>query len=89
MVEQYIVRITREALLLVLLASGPPVLASMIVGLVVSLFQAITQIQEQTLTFVPKLIAVFGTLAIFGPWIGTQFMRFAEALFTAFPGVVH
>jgi flagellar biosynthetic protein FliQ len=88
MAEDAIVRLTREALLLVLVVSGPPVLVSLLTGLVVSLFQATTQIQEQTLTFVPKLLAVFATLAIAGPWIGSQLVRFTEALFAAFPEVL-
>jgi len=88
MAEDAIIRLTREALLLVLVVSGPPIAVSLIVGFVVSLFQATTQIQEQTLTFVPKLLAVFATLAISGPWIGAQLTRFTEALFVAFPEVI-
>jgi flagellar biosynthetic protein FliQ len=88
MAEDAIIRLTREALLLVLVVSGPPVLVSLLTGLVVSIFQATTQIQEQTLTFVPKLLAVFATLAISGSWIASQLVRFTEALFTAFPEVL-
>lgn len=88
MAEDAIVRLTREALLLVLVVSGPPVVVSLLVGLLVSVFQATTQIQEQTLTFVPKLLAVFATLAIAGPWIAAQLTRFTEALLLAFPQVV-
>jgi flagellar biosynthetic protein FliQ len=76
-----IVRITREALILVLLISGGPMLASMLVGFVVSLFQATTQIQDQTLTYVPKLVAVFVTLLVLGPWMLMQAVRFARILF--------
>jgi len=76
-----IIRITREALILVLLISGGPMLASMLVGFVVSLFQATTQIQEQTLSYVPKLIAVFVTLIILGPWMLMQAVRFARIIF--------
>jgi flagellar biosynthetic protein FliQ len=88
MADDAILRLTREALLLVLVVSGPPILVSLVVGLLVSLFQATTQIQEQTLTFVPKLLAVFATLAAFGPWIAAQLARFTEALFVAFPQLV-
>jgi flagellar biosynthesis protein FliQ len=76
-----IVRILREALLLVLLLSAAPVLASMVVGFLISIFQATTQIQEQTLSYVPKLIAVFATLAIIGPWMLLQTVRFTTVLF--------
>jgi flagellar biosynthesis protein FliQ len=78
---EMIIRITREALILVLLISGGPMLASMLVGFVVSLFQATTQIQEQTLSYVPKLIAVFVTLIILGPWMLMQAVRFARIIF--------
>lgn len=74
-------RVAREGLVLVLLISGGPMLASMLVGLVVGIFQATTQIQEQTLSFVPKLIAVFLSLMVLGPWMLMQAVRFAKALF--------
>jgi len=80
MTADTIIRIAREALLLVLLISAGPMLVSVLVGLVVSLFQATTQIQEQTLTYVPKLVAVFLTLAIAGPWMLTQAVRFAAMI---------
>jgi len=76
-----VLRIGREALLLTLILSAAPVLAAMIVGLVVSLVQAATQIQEQTLTFVPKVIATFLALAIAGLWMLQQLSQFASALF--------
>jgi flagellar biosynthetic protein FliQ len=74
------IRLVREALLLVLLISAAPMLASLLVGFVVSLFQATTQIQEQTLSYVPKLVAVFVTLAIAGPWMLAQALRFAAMI---------
>ena len=80
MSEDYILRVVQEGLYLVLLVSLPPVLASLVVGLLVSLVQATTQIQDHTLTFVPKLVAVLGTLALTGPWIGSQLVRFTAAL---------
>ena len=74
------IRIVREALLLVLLVSAPAMAASVLVGFVVSVFQATTQIQEQTLSYVPKLVAVFLSLAILGPWMLTQTVRFAKVI---------
>lgn len=85
--ENYILQVTRQALLLVLIVSAPPVMASLVVGLMLSVFQATTQIQEQTLTFVPKLIAVFASLVIAGPWIGGQLLAFTRMLFEGFPGL--
>lgn len=86
--EEYIIQVAREGLILVLIASAPPVLASMVIGLLVSILQATTQIQEQTLTFVPKLVGVFASLAIAGPWIGEQLVRFTRLLFEGFPAFV-
>jgi flagellar biosynthetic protein FliQ len=74
-------RVAREALILVLLISGGPMLTSMLVGFVVGLFQATTQIQEQTLSYVPKLVAVFLSLLVLGPWMLMQAVRFARAIF--------
>ena len=56
-------------------------LTSIGIGLVISVIQATTQIQEQTLTFVPKLVGVFASLVITGPWIGSQLVRFTRVLF--------
>jgi flagellar biosynthesis protein FliQ len=75
-----VLHIGREALLLTLVLSAFPVLAAMLVGLLVSLFQAATQIQEQTLTFVPKIIATFLVLAIAGAWMLQQLTQFAILL---------
>ncbi|MBE0582437.1 MAG: flagellar biosynthesis protein FliQ [Desulfofustis sp.] len=63
------INICRKAVQTVLLCSAPMLLAGMIIGLMVSIFQAATQINEQTLTFVPKIVAVFITLLIFAPWL--------------------
>jgi len=83
MPTEMIIRIMREALLLVLLVSAAPMLSAMVVGLVVSILMATTQIQEQTLTHVPKLTVVFLSLAIVGPWMLMQIVRFTRVLFEA------
>jgi flagellar biosynthetic protein FliQ len=88
MVSSFIATITNEGLLLVLIVSGPPVVLSLMVGLIIALFQAITQIQEQSLTFVPKVIVVFGVLAILGPWLGSALSEFARLCFEGFATVV-
>jgi flagellar biosynthetic protein FliQ len=75
-----VLHIGREALLLTLILSALPVLAAMLVGLLVSLFQAATQIQEQTLTFVPKIIATVCVLAIGGAWMLQQLSQFSIVL---------
>jgi flagellar biosynthetic protein FliQ len=79
-------RAAREGLLLVLLLSGPPLLASLAVGLVMGLFQSATQVQDPTLGFVPKLVVVTLTLLAMGPLLGAQLVRFTQALFLASAG---
>ncbi|MDQ3263128.1 MAG: flagellar biosynthesis protein FliQ [Myxococcota bacterium] len=85
---QELTYIVQEALYLVLLVSGPPVLLSLLVGLMIAVFQATTQIQEQTLTFAPKVIVIFGVLALLGPWMGSSLMRFTFRLFDRFPSLI-
>ncbi len=85
MFQTQVVQLAYQGLLLILLLSGPPILISMFFGLTVAIFQAATQIQEQTLSFTFKLIAVIFTLMFMGPWIGAQIMSFATNIFTNFP----
>jgi flagellar biosynthesis protein FliQ len=80
-----LVFITQEALYLVLVISGPPVVISLVVGLIIAVFQATTQIQEQTLTFAPKMVIVFGILALLGSWMGALLLRFSHRIFDRFP----
>lgn len=77
--------ISGEVFKTILFVSGPVLLVSMVVGLVISLFQAVTQIQEFTLTFVPKVIAVFVTLFLFFPWIARILMTYTTDLFNKIP----
>jgi flagellar biosynthetic protein FliQ len=86
---ELVLRAVREGLLLVLLLSGPPLVASMVVGFVVSLLQAATQIQDQTLAFVPKLVVVMIVLAAMGPILGASLVRFSQSLFLAIPSLAH
>jgi flagellar biosynthetic protein FliQ len=66
---EFVIELGRKAVQTVLLVSAPMLLSGLIIGLMVSIFQAATQINEQTLTFVPKIIVVLVTLLLFGPWI--------------------
>lgn len=87
MSPEAITRILREGLMLVLLLSAGPMLASMLIGLAASILQATTQMQEQTLSYVPKLVGVFVTIGILGPWIMTEAVRFASAVMETIPMV--
>jgi flagellar biosynthesis protein FliQ len=75
----------RQALVLALLISGPMLLIGLVVGILVSLVQAVTQIQEQTLTFVPKIASMIAAAIIFLPWIGQRLIEYATSVFSA-PG---
>jgi flagellar biosynthetic protein FliQ len=80
--------IGQGALELTLLVSAPLLLSALIVGLVVSIFQAATQINEMTLSFIPKLIAIFTALLIAGPWILTMLTDYMRGLLTSIPNLV-
>jgi flagellar biosynthetic protein FliQ len=80
-----VLRAIREGLLLVLILSAPPLAASLLLGLVIGVFQAATQIQDQTVSFVPKLVVVVVVLIALGPLLGAQLLRFTQAIFAALP----
>ncbi|MBM3532609.1 MAG: flagellar biosynthesis protein FliQ [Alphaproteobacteria bacterium] len=73
--------ILREAMLVTLIICGPPMGIGLVVGIAISLFQAMTQIQEMTLTFVPKLIVLFVTMVIFMPFMLATMIKFTEFIF--------
>ncbi len=81
-------RLTAEALYLVLLVSAPALIVALAVGLVLGLLQAVTQVQEQTLSFVPKLVAVALVLSATGTWMSSEIVRFTDALWRAIPALV-
>jgi flagellar biosynthetic protein FliQ len=80
--------VMRQALTLTLLLSAPMLAFGLIVGLVVSIFQAVTQINEMTLAYIPKILAVFVALAIFGPWMLQMMLNFSSSIFMALPSLV-
>lgn len=84
---ELVLNAVREGLILALLVSVPPLLASLVVGFIVGAVQAATQIQDQTLAFVPKLVVVALALVIAGPTLGAQIVRFTQALLLAFPAL--
>lgn len=88
MSEAFVIGVIKDAVTSVLTVSGPILLVSLAIGLLISIFQATTQIQEQTLTFVPKIIAVFVSLIIFGPWMLHLLTGLAKRMFDAIPYMV-
>lgn len=85
MFQTQVTQLAYQGLLLILILSAPPILISLFFGIMVAIFQAATQIQEQTLSFTIKLIAVVLTLILMGGWLGSQIMSFAMNIFTHFP----
>ncbi len=88
MTEQFIVDFAMEAIKTTLLVSAPMLGFGLITGLVISIFQAVTSIQELTLTFIPKILAVFLALFLFFPWIMRIMMSFTERILKNFPGYI-
>ncbi len=84
MFRSQVVELAYKGLLLILILSAPPILVSMVLGIIVAIFQAATQIQEQTLSFTIKLVAVILVLIVMGPWLGAYIMSFAKDIFTHF-----
>jgi type III secretion protein S len=85
MFQTQVIQLAYQGLLLILILSAPPILISLFFGLLVAIFQAATQIQEQTLAFTIKLVAVTLTLMFMGGWLGAQIMSFANNIFVNFP----
>lgn len=88
MEQQLALRLGQEALWMVLLVSAPVLGLSLLVGLLVSVFQATTQINEQTLSFVPKLVAVLSAAILFGPWMMSTLLDYAGRLLMILPEIV-
>ncbi len=86
---EYFVAVAKQTLFLTLILTGPPILSAMLVGLVISILQATTQVQEQTLTFVPKLVSIVVVLGVIGPWMLSQLVSFATSIFGSFPAYIH
>jgi len=88
MTPQMVIGIGREALMLVVLVAGPMLLFGLVVGLIVSIFQAVTQINEMTLTFVPKILAVALALLLFLPWMINLLTDFTRHMYNLIPNLV-
>ncbi|MFX3632929.1 MAG: flagellar biosynthesis protein FliQ [Candidatus Pristimantibacillus sp.] len=80
MSADFIIGLAAQAIYTVLKASAPMLVLALVVGLIISIFQATTQIQEQTLAFVPKIVAVFVSIIVFGPWILNTIVDFTYNL---------
>ncbi|HQZ03480.1 MAG TPA: flagellar biosynthesis protein FliQ [Thauera sp.] len=83
-----VIELGRQAIEVTLMVSAPLFLAALVTGLLISIFQAATQINEMTLSFVPKLVAIFVTLVLAGPWMITLLTDFMRRLFESIPAMI-
>lgn len=88
MTPQTVMELGRQALEITLLVSAPLLLAALITGLIISIFQAATQINESTLSFVPRLVAMFITMIVAGPWMLEVMIEYIRRLFASIPGLI-
>jgi flagellar biosynthetic protein FliQ len=86
--ETEIIHIFREALMMVIILSAPGLAVAMLIGLLIGIFQATTQIQEQTLAFVPKIVAVFVTVIVLAGWLMNVTTGFTQRLYEQIPNIV-
>ncbi|MBI2300932.1 MAG: flagellar biosynthesis protein FliQ [Armatimonadetes bacterium] len=86
--DQVVLQIGRDTMATMLLLMGPPLLVALVVGVLISVLQAATQVQEMTLTFVPKIVAVFLAMVVCGPWLMSTMLAFTQRLFTGFPDLI-
>lgn len=88
MTPESVITMGRQAMEVTLMVAAPMLLVALIVGLIVSIFQAATQINETTLSFIPKLVAIFVTMIIAGPWMLTIMLDYMRQMFTGIPGML-
>jgi len=89
MTSDFVIGLARQALENMLIISLPVLTVSLVVGLAISIFQAVTQLQETTLTFVPKIIVTFIALLIFGPWMINRITDFTREILQNIPNWIH
>ena len=86
--QDTVVNLASQAMSLALKVGGPLLAVGLVVGLAVSVFQAVTQIQEQSLTLIPKIVGIAGIIILLGPWMLGQLVAYTTALYTAIPTMV-
>ena len=86
--QDTVINIATQAMMLALKIAGPVLLLGLIIGLLVSIFQAVTSIQEQSLSFIPKIIGVAVLIVVLGPWMLSQLVSYAQNLYLSIPSLV-
>ena len=88
MTPESVMTMGRQAVEVTLMVSAPMLLIALVIGLAVSIFQAATQINETTLSFIPKLVGIFAALALAGPWMISIMTDYMRQMFTSIPGII-
>jgi flagellar biosynthetic protein FliQ len=86
--QDTVINLATKAMTLALEIAGPMLLVGLVIGLVISIFQAVTSIQEQTLTFIPKIIGLGVIIVVLGPWMLDQLVNYAQNLYTSIPQLI-
>lgn len=86
--QDTVVSLATQAMKVAIEIAGPMMLVGLVIGLVVSIFQAVTSIQEQSLTFIPKIVALAALLVILGPWMLDQLVTYAQNLYMSIPSLI-
>ena len=86
--QDTVVNLSTQAMTLALKIAGPILLVGLVIGLIVSIFQAVTQIQEQSLSFIPKIVALAALIVILGPWMLDHLVTYAQNLYLSIPQLV-
>jgi flagellar biosynthetic protein FliQ len=89
MTDQTVIDLGAKAIMVTMQVAAPVLLTTLLIGLIVSVFQAATQINEQTLTFIPKVIAISIAMVVCGPWILQIMLGFTKEIFNGIPGITH
>jgi flagellar biosynthetic protein FliQ len=86
--QDTVVNLASQAITLALSVAGPLLLASLVIGLVISVFQAVTQIQEQTLSLIPKIVGIVLVIVVLGPWMVNKMVTYTQNLYGSIPSLV-
>ena len=85
MENEFVIEVVNQAIKVTLMLAAPMLIGALVVGVLVSIFQAVTQINEQTLSFIPKILVIVVTLVIFSPWMMETMVSYTQDLFTSIP----
>jgi flagellar biosynthetic protein FliQ len=88
MENDFVIEVVNQAMKVTLMLAAPMLIGALVVGVLVSIFQAVTQINEQTLSFIPKILVIIATLVIFSPWMMETMVSYTRELFISIPELI-